>query len=628
MKKSAAIKEIYKEHLVYKNRLDTDELFSVSDGALSLKGILNNAIRFIEDKQLLAPNLWKKLVTGLCDAAPKADGTDNCRQGEYWGKMMRGACLTYAYTKSEKLYAVLSETVKNMLKSAEDSGNTLTLSVENGDLTSKSHVLLGMQYFLEICKDKALKDKILEFTCRQADGIISLFDSAEKEKPLIPLCKSNGNGLGTLTLLEPFIRLYNITGYPRFRKLASYIVDSESVCTDTDTGIFELAYEDKLEPCQYPVTKAYELFSCFEGLLEYYRVTKIEKWKTAVINFANRVRLSDISVIGGSGDTYGLFNNGAVRQTSGELQETCVTVAWMKFCLQLLSITGEPVFADEIEKSAYNALLGSVNFELGRRTLPFDSYSPLLFGTRPGGTEVKTAAEDVSRCDCCAYAGSSGTAVIGKSAVMLRENGIVFNLFEKAKLVTKTPSGKELSVSIETEYPAEGTVNIQLDSSPEEEFTVFVRIPEWSKNTVVSFNGVSVRVTPGTYAKFKKVWVKGDYVTLKFDMRCKLIHALDSTEDNDSAYHVALRRGPIVLARDLRAGDDIKSPVSFAPDAEGYVSCVPSDVSFKHFYAFNVAEENGNNFSLIDYASAGRTRDESSLFTVWMPTVRHSSDEP
>ena len=634
MKKSAAIKELYKEHLIYKNRLDTDELFNVADGAISLKGNLNNAIRFIEDKQLLAPALWEKFVTQFRDTTPKADDADIGWRGEYWGKMMRGACFTYAYTKNEKLYKILTETVKDMMTTHGEGGRISSYSVEKEfmgwDLWSRKYVLLGMQYFLEICKDKDLADKIIESMCRQADYMINLIGSPEEGKRLITQCASHWKGLSASSILEPFVRLYNITGYPRYRKFASYIVECGGIYTEPAVSIFELAYEDKLDPYQYPVTKAYEMMSCFEGLLEYYRVTKIEKWKTAVINFANRVRTSDITVIGCSGCTHELFDHSAVRQTNtiynGALQETCVTVTWMKFCFQLLSITGNPVFADEIEKSAYNALLGSINFELDMRNggLPFDSYSPLLFNTRLRGVGGKKIMADGTYYGCCACIGSAGTGIIGRSAVMLKENGIVINLFEKAKITTKTPSGKELSVSMETEYPADGTVNIQLENSPEEEFTVSVRIPEWSKNTIVSFNGASVGVTPGSYAAFKKVWTKGDYITLKFDMRCKIMYALDDPEDKNSAYHVALRRGPLALARDSRAGD-IENVVKFAPDADGYVPCVPSDVSFEHFHAFKVTEENGNTFDMVDYASAGRTWDERSLVTVWMPTVNYWS---
>ena len=56
----------------------------------------------------------------------------------------------------------------------------------------------------------------------------------------------------------------------------------------------------------------------------------------------------------------------------------------MKLCAKLLLLTGDSVWADEIEKSAYNALYGSVNLYQNPENggLPFDSYSPLLSNNR------------------------------------------------------------------------------------------------------------------------------------------------------------------------------------------------------------------------------------------------------
>jgi hypothetical protein len=39
--------------------------------------------------------------------------------------------------------------------------------------------------------------------------------------------------------------------------------------------------------------------------------------------------------------------------------ETCVTATWMKFLYQLLRLTGDVKYADELEKNLYNGLLGA-----------------------------------------------------------------------------------------------------------------------------------------------------------------------------------------------------------------------------------------------------------------------------
>lgn len=120
-------------------------------------------------------------------------------------------------------------------------------------------------------------------------------------------------------------------------------------------NIFELAYENKLMLWQYSVTKAYEMMSCFEGLLEYYRVTGVERYKIAVVNFADRILEEDFTVIGCCGCTSEYFDHSTVRQANTTnpkiMQETCVTVTLMKLLYQLTLLTGDAKYADAFEIS-------------------------------------------------------------------------------------------------------------------------------------------------------------------------------------------------------------------------------------------------------------------------------------
>ena len=93
-------------------------------------------------------------------------------------------------------------------------------------------------------------------------------------------------GVNSASILEPMVRFYNVTNEKKYLDFAKHIVDSGF----SNLGnLVEIAFKDELLPCEYPVIKAYEVMSCFEGLLEYYRVTKEEKYKIAVENFVKRV---------------------------------------------------------------------------------------------------------------------------------------------------------------------------------------------------------------------------------------------------------------------------------------------------------------------------------------------------
>ena len=102
--------------------------------------------------------------------------SDNCWRGEYWGKMMRGGCMTYACTKDGALYRVLEESVRDLLSTQDERGRITTYPAEKElcgwDLWVRKYVMLGLLYFFDICKNKKLKEKILTALQRHADAVV------------------------------------------------------------------------------------------------------------------------------------------------------------------------------------------------------------------------------------------------------------------------------------------------------------------------------------------------------------------------------------------------------------------------------------------------------------------------
>ena len=81
-------------------------------GAAAYTGIADHYVRFTMSHQLLDADTWKNFVHVF------TEDSDDETQGwrcEFWGKMMRGACLIYMYNKSDALYAVLISDLKSPL---------------------------------------------------------------------------------------------------------------------------------------------------------------------------------------------------------------------------------------------------------------------------------------------------------------------------------------------------------------------------------------------------------------------------------------------------------------------------------------------------------------------------------
>ena len=94
------------------NRKDTNDVFrTLENGCVTYQGVTDFMNRFIQKEQLYDTKLWDEFVRQYTFNSDD----DYTWRGEFWGKMMRGACLTYQYTRDEKLLNILESSVRKML---------------------------------------------------------------------------------------------------------------------------------------------------------------------------------------------------------------------------------------------------------------------------------------------------------------------------------------------------------------------------------------------------------------------------------------------------------------------------------------------------------------------------------
>lgn len=642
-------------HTANAPRMNTDQFFTDAENQAVYDGMVKRTADFLEENQLLDPVLWKRFVDQF-RGDTDFDGGWRC---EYWGKMMRGACFVYSCSHDPKLYQILTDTICDMLSVQEKDGRISSYGrsheFEAWDIWGRKYVLLGMQYFLEICTDKLLSDKITDSMCRQMDYIISKVGKPEDGKILITKATRHWRGLNSSSLLEPVVRLYSITGEQKYLDFAGYIVE----CGGTDVAdIFELAYENQLFPFQYPVTKAYEMMSCFEGLLEYYRVTGIDKYKQSVIRFADKILESDFTIIGSCGCTHELFDHSAVRQanTNNEplAQETCVTVTLMKLLYQLSLLTGDSKYADAFEISFYNGYLGAVNSEHCiensllqehpdwiAEPLPFDSYSPLTAGTRGKGIGGLMVMADRHYYGCCACIGAAGLGLFQKISFLTSKAGFVFQMYQNGNIKAVDPCGENVDFEVQTAYPKSGKIDITLHLQKKHSFEIKFRIPQWADTVHMYLNGVPCQVTKG-YTAITREWEDGDQVELVFEMPVRILRPVSyghqvlmnkvvwganymvptyDEEDPMAKHHFALQRGPLVLAQENRLGYSVDVPVNIREGEKGCAIVREPEVKqapYENILELAVLLDNGEEMHVTDYASAGKGWNEESKMAAWM----------
>jgi hypothetical protein len=327
----------------------------------------------------------------------------------------------------------------------------------------------------------------------------------------------------------------------------------------------------------------------------------------------------------------------------------------MKFFYQVYLLTLDTKYVDAFEISLYNAYLGAFNTEKVVEPtimekcptwcfepLPFDSYSPLTAGTRGNGIGGLKLMSDNHYYGCCACIGGAGIGLVPKLHILTTEEGFVYNLFINGETVSNTPKGNKITITTETEYPRFGEVKITLGMSCPEEFELMVRDPAWSEDTKLTINGDEVTSTNG-YFTVSREFSDGDVISISLDMRAKAIlpipygqeilmnhviwganYMISTFDEEDplAARHIAIRRGPIMLAQENRLGYSVDDPISLAVNPDGTVDLeiVEGEAPYKAILEAKAPLTNGEKMLLTDYSSAGKLWCEESKMAVWFLT--------
>ena len=214
-------------------------------GEIKLGGYGGKMMDYTVERQLTDVDTWIILVDQF---RKREDSINHGWRGEYWGKMMRGASLTYRATKNEKLYSILVDTVNDMLTTQDELGRFASYSVEEEfhawDMWSRKYVMLGMIYFLDICKSKALSKKIITALKKHANYIVKRVGKGRGKKSIFDTSENIG-GMNSCSILEPFVKLYNLTGEERYLDFATYLVDG-GLCKDA--SLIDLALKGEIYP--------------------------------------------------------------------------------------------------------------------------------------------------------------------------------------------------------------------------------------------------------------------------------------------------------------------------------------------------------------------------------------------
>ena len=569
-------------------------------------------------------------------------------QTEFWGKWMHSAVPYAAYLSSAQgsdnrrpgaLHASplgdkIERGIDRILSSQEPCGyignypDALRCG-EGWDVWGMKYTLMGLLHYYDMAARQRAA-RALDAAKRLCDYVIAeIGPGGRRGRELWQT--GNWSGYASSSILEPVVWLYNRTKDAKYLDFATFIVRG---MTEPESGprLVDLAlkgvsvadrngYGNKAEAhggyvMKHNRWKSYEMMSCYQGMLDYADAkgdAPADLRKAAVMTGEDIVK-EEINLAGGCACSEAWYH-GAKKQHLPylRLQETCVTTTWLRFCQKLLEVTGDPKWADQIERTFYNAYLAAMKTDGSE----FAGYTPLS-GNRWHGQH-----HCYMHTDCCTANGPRGFLCFLKDLFRVRGGVAEFNFYASALVKGELPGGRKVAFDMYSLYPRSDSARIV--SHTEGSVPVRFRIPGWSAKTSVSLNGKQLDgVKPGSYFTIDRDWRLGDIVNIRFDMPV-VAHTLD--------HNVAFTRGPVLLARDSRFADgDMTEPFrqgikdgqqmpSFAPVRS------PSDEMWMAFSAtLPIGSHHANPEAALpttvffcDYASAGNEWRRDNFYRTWFP---------
>lgn len=536
-------------------------------------------------------------------------------QTEFWGKWMLGAADMYRYTHNAQLYEKMKESVDKIIATQLPDGyigNYATgYRLKEWDVWGRKYVMRGLLEWYEISGDKAA----LEAARKEADCLMNELE--QQGKSIVET--GNYRGMASASALNAIVKLYKATDDKKYLDFA------EKIATDLESSkgpkLIEKALAGVPVAARFPHPqswytyengqKAYEMMSCYEGLLDLYAITGNETYFKAAKAATDNIIDTEIN-IAGSGSSHECWYGGKALQSrpTFHTMETCVTTTWLQLLNRVLSMTGESRYADFMEQTIYNALLASLKNDASR----IAKYMPLEGVHTPGEQQCGMTT------NCCNANGPRGFALIPKTAYTVKESEITVNFYAPSE-TTINIGGKNTVELVQTgDYPKGNTAEIKIGLKKKAGFTLRLRIPAWSKGSAVTINGEAVdNVNSGDYLTLNRTWENGDAVAINFDMNPR-VKRLDNCE--------AIIWGPIALARDSRFNDGFVDEAVTVVNNNGSVNLTPAEapawawMSFKAPVVLGLDQiDHGNAKDVLfcDFASAGNTWNPSERYRVWLP---------
>jgi hypothetical protein len=252
------------------------------------------------------------------------------------------------------------------------------------------------------------------------------------------------------------------------------------------------------------------------------------------------------------GQVTGMFSGDECLAGKNPIQgtELCAVVEFLYSLELLVSILGEPAFADRLERVAFNALPATFKPDMWAHQYDQQvnqvqcTINPDHMWTTNGPESNLYGLEP--NFGCCTSNMHQGWPKFAAHLWMRTPDDGIAAIAYAPSRAEFTSRGTRVVVSSDTGYPFRDRVHLTVQADKRARFPLLLRVPAWAEGATVRIAGGEAQaLRPSTFHRIDREWAETTSVDLRLPMK-----AVTSRRYNDA---LAIERGPLVYS--LRIGE-------------------------------------------------------------------------
>jgi hypothetical protein len=163
------------------------------------------------------------------------------------------------------------------------------------------------------------------------------------------------------------------------------------------------------------------------------------------------------------------------------------------------------------------------------------------------------------------------------------DNGLALVTYGPSIVKARVGKGMEVTISEDTDYPFNGSVNLTINTEKTVKFPIYLRIPGWTDSATIKFKNKAIKVKDISTYKIEERWKNGDQISVELPMNIRIEKRYNNS--------MAILRGPLYFS--LRIDKEFKS-VKINYDNFSYKGSVDWEISPKSAWNYGLLIDKTN----------------------------------